>query len=223
MTVLTTIRAGLLSCFALLFSVLSAAAEIDIKEVTSPGGITAWLVEDHSIPFAALELRFRGGTSLDAPGKRGAIHLMTGLLEEGSGDMRAQEYTKALESLAASFSYDADKESLSVSARFLTENRNAAVDLLRQTLLEPSFDQDALDRVREQVLSGLRSDEKDPDSIAGRAFARMAFGDHPYGSDGTVMMDSVSALNLQDRFYAHASVFDRYLLYVPVCGDITEE
>ncbi len=47
--------------------VLPAQAEIKINEVTSPGGITAWLVEDHSIPFTALELRFRGGTSLDAP------------------------------------------------------------------------------------------------------------------------------------------------------------
>ena len=45
---------------------LPAVAEVKIKEVVSPGGITAWLVEDHSIPFTALELRFRGGTSLDA-------------------------------------------------------------------------------------------------------------------------------------------------------------
>ena len=56
---------------------LPAWAAIEIKEVTSPGGIAAWLVEDHSIPFTALELRFRGGTSLDEPDKRGAIYLMS--------------------------------------------------------------------------------------------------------------------------------------------------
>ncbi len=223
MTVLIKLRAGFFACVSFVLWVLPAAAEINIKEVTSPGGLTAWLVEDHSIPFAALELRFRGGTSLDAPEKRGAINLMTGLLEEGSGDMRAQDYTKALENLAASFSYDADKEALSVSARFLTENRDAAVALLRQTLLEPRFDQDALDRVRAKVLSGLRSDEKDPDSIAGRAFSRMAFGDHPYGSDGTGTIETVSALTRQDMFDAHAAVFARDRLYVSAVGDITEE
>ena len=47
-------------------------AEIAIQEVTSPGGIKAWLVEDHNIPFMALDISFRGGTSLDQPGKRGA-------------------------------------------------------------------------------------------------------------------------------------------------------
>ena len=41
-----------------------AMAEIKIQEVTSPGGIKAWLVENHDIPFAALNIRFKGGTSL---------------------------------------------------------------------------------------------------------------------------------------------------------------
>ncbi|MBT3465905.1 MAG: insulinase family protein, partial [Rhodobacteraceae bacterium] len=74
---------------ALVFSfltVLPAQAEVKIQEVISPGGITAWLVEEPSIPFMALELRFRGGGSLDRPEKRGGLNLMTGLLEEGAGD-----------------------------------------------------------------------------------------------------------------------------------------
>ncbi|UWS79399.1 insulinase family protein [Phaeobacter sp. G2] len=203
--------------------VLPAQAEIKINEVTSPGGITAWLVEDHSIPFTALELRFRGGTSLDAPGKRGATYMMAGLLEEGSGEMRAQAYARAVENLAASFGYDADRDSLSVSARFLSENRDAAVGLLRQTLQEPRFDQDALDRVRAQVLAGLRSDLKDPNKIASRAFAEMAYGDHPYGSSGKGTIDSVSALTRQDIFAAHEAVFARDRLYVSAVGDITPD
>ena len=58
-----------------------ALANVKIEEITSPGGIKAWLVEEHSIPFTALEIRFRGGTSLDAPGKRSATLLMSALLE----------------------------------------------------------------------------------------------------------------------------------------------
>ena len=51
-----------------------ALAEVKIQEVTSPGGIKAWLVEEHGIPFTALEIRFLGGTSLDRPGKRGEVN-----------------------------------------------------------------------------------------------------------------------------------------------------
>ncbi|MEJ2035305.1 MAG: insulinase family protein, partial [Maritimibacter sp.] len=79
----------------LLIAVLPARADVDIQEVTSPGGLHAWLVEEHSIPFTALELRFRGGASLDLPGKRGATELMTSLLEEGAGDMDARAFAEA--------------------------------------------------------------------------------------------------------------------------------
>ena len=55
---------------ALLVSAVAARAEIAIQEVTSPGGFSAWLVQEPSIPFVALEIRFKGGASLDQPGKR---------------------------------------------------------------------------------------------------------------------------------------------------------
>lgn len=206
---------------AALMIALPAWAGVKIQEVTSPGGFNAWLVEDHAIPFTALELRFRGGTSLDAPGKRGAVYLMTGLLEEGSGDLRAQDYARAVESLAAGFSYDADKDAVSISARFLSENRAEAVGLLRQTLFEPRFDQDALDRVRAQILAGLRADAKNPNNIAAHAFARIAYGDHPYGSDGKGSIETVQALSRQDIFDAHEAVFARDRVYISAVGDIT--
>ncbi|WP_419741151.1 M16 family metallopeptidase [Ruegeria sp.] len=202
---------------------LPAWAEIEIQEVTSPGGITAWLVEDHSIPFAALELRFRGGTSLDDPNKRGAVYLMSGLIEEGAGDMDARTYARELESLAASFTYNAGDDTVSISARFLTENRDEVIDLLRTTLLEPRFDEDAVERVKAQILSGLRSDQTDPNDIAGRSFAAMAYGDHPYGSEGKGTLETVAALTRDDVVTAYESVFAKDRLYVGAVGDITAE
>ena len=83
----------------LIFVASLAVAEVKLKEVTSPGGFNAWLVENHSIPFVALELRFKGGASLDAEGKRGATNLMTGLLEEGAGDLDARAFARALPGL----------------------------------------------------------------------------------------------------------------------------
>ncbi|KIC38734.1 zinc protease [Ruegeria sp. ANG-R] len=200
-----------------------AWAEIEIEEVTSPGGITAWLVEDHSIPFTALELRFRGGTSLDDPDARGAVYLMSGLIEEGSGDMDARTYARELESLAASFSYRATDDSVSISARFLTENRDDVVDLLQTTIHDPRFDQEAIDRVKAQVISGLKSDQTDPSDIAGRHFAEMAYGDHPYASDGKGTIESVSGLTRDDIVAAYDNVFVRDRLYVGAVGDITAE
>lgn len=202
---------------------LSAQAEIDIQEVTSEGGINAWLVNDPSIPFVALQLNFRGGASLDAPGKRGAVYLMTGLLEEGAADLDAQAYARALEAAAASISYDSSDDEISVSAQFLSENRDEALDLLRIALSEPRFDPDAVERVRAQVISGLRSDAQDPNDIAGATFGALAFGDHPYGSVEKGSIESVSALTREDLIAAHQASMTRDRIFVGAVGDITAQ
>jgi zinc protease len=204
-----------------LMAALPAQAAVEIQEVRSDGGITAWLVEEHSIPFVALEIRFMGGASLDAPGKRGAINLMTGLIEEGAGEMDARAFAEARESLAASFGFDVYDDALSVSAQFLTENRDQAVDLLRTALIDASFDDDAIARVRAQVLSIIRSDSTDPSKIANLAFQKLAWGEHPYGSDPNGTLDSVAALTRADILDAKARVMARDRIFVGVVGDIS--
>ncbi len=200
-----------------------ALAEITPVEITSPGGIKAWLVEEHGIPFTALEIRFRGGTALDAPAKRGAINLMTATIEEGAAEMNAQKFAEARDALAAELKFDASVDAVSVSARMLTENRTQAAELLRLALIQPRFDADAIERVRGQVLSILRSNAKDPGEIAGREFNRLAFGDHPYGTSGDGTEESVTALTRDDILAAHKAVLARDRIYVAAVGDITPE
>lgn len=213
----------LFSIFAVLLYVLPAGASVDIKEVKTESGLTAWLVQDQSIPFMALEIRFRGGASLDAAGKRGAVNLMTKLLEEGAGDLDARAYARAVESLAASISFGSGDDALSISARFLSENREEAVALLKAAIHQPRFDGDAIERVRAQVLSGIEADAKDPDALASRAMDRIAYGDHPYATSQSGTLDSVAALTRDDLIEAHSNVLARDRIYIGAVGDITEE
>lgn len=202
---------------------LPAQAEIGIQTVTSPGGIKAWLVEDHNIPFTALEIRFRGGTSLDQPEKRGAVNLMAALIEEGTGDLDSQAFARARDSLAAEFRFSADEDQVSVSARFLTESRDQALDLLRRALVSPAFSDEAVERVRGQVLANIRSDAKDPGALAGRKLRAIAFGDHPYGSSGDGTLESVGALTRDDIVAAHQGAVARDRIYVAAAGDVTAD
>ncbi len=200
---------------------MQPANAIDIKEVTSPGGITAWLVEEPSIPFTALEIRFKGGASVDREGKRGAINLMTGTIEEGAGELDATQFAAAREALAASYGFDVHDDALTISAQFLTENREEALALLRKALIKPRFDEAAIDRVRAQVLSGIRSDAQDPATIASETFMSKAFGEHPYGSAVEGTIESVTALTREDIVTAYKDVLALDRIYVGAVGDIT--
>ncbi len=214
------IRLGLAVLASIVLS-FPVRADVDIQTVTSPGGIDAWLVEETAIPFVALEIRFMGGASLDLAGKRGATYLMTGLLEEGSGDLDARGFATARDDLAASFGFDVGDDSLSISARFLTENRDEAMALLRDAIVNPTFDQDAIERVRQQVLSGIRSESTDPGVIAGHTFDEIFFGDHPYATAYEGTAESVTALTRDDLVQAHARALTREHVYVGAAGDIS--
>jgi len=210
---------ALLLCLA----TLPARAAIEIEEVTTPGGLSAWLVEDHSIPFVALEIRFRGGAALDPADRRGVTNLMTGLLEEGAGDLDARGFSRATETLAARFGYSAGDDTVSVSAQMLTENRAESVDLLRDSLIAPRFDPDAIERVRGQVLSGLRSDRTDPRAIAGREARALIYDDHPYATDSAGTPESVAAITRADIVDAHAAALARDRVHISAVGDITPD
>ena len=198
-------------------------AAVEIQEVTSPGGIQAWLVQENSIPFVSLEIRFLGGSSLDPSGKRGVINLMTATIEEGAGDMDAAAFAEARDGLAASFSFRSQDDALSVSVQMLTENRDEAAELLREALVNPRFDEDAVERVRAQVLSGIRSDLTDPNWIANRTFDDMVYGDHPYGSSSDGSLESVAALTRDDVVDAYRATLTRERVYVGASGDISAD
>lgn len=208
--------------FALIAALIAAPAHaIDIQKVTSPGGITAWLVEDHSIPFTALDLEFRGGASLEAEGKRGAIALMTGLLEEGAGKLDSTGFAQAVEGLGAKIGFNASDDSLSVSMQALSENRDEAADLLASALTQPRFDDSAIQRVRAQVQAIIRSEATDPQAIAAKELSRQAWGDHPYASSINGTAESMAALGRADLVAAKNRVLARDRVVIGAAGDIT--
>ncbi len=191
-----------------------------IEEVTSPGGIVAWLVQEPSIPIVTVQIQFDGGARLDEPGKEGAVNLTAALVEEGAGDLDNQDFAAALEDISSSIGFSASRDSFSVSVSSLSENIDATMDLLRLALAEPTFSQEAVDRVREQVLSGLRSNRKDPQSLAGKRWYAEMFGDASYASPVSGTEETVEALTREDVLAAWDRMIATARMTVGVVGDI---
>ena len=198
-------------------------ADVAVKSITSPGGLSAWVLEEPAIPFTTLNLMFSGGAALDPPDKRGAAFLMTGLLEEGAGDLDSQAFAAEIEALSASFSFDVSDDTLSISVRFLTENRTETLALLKTALTQPRFDPDAIERVRQQVLSILATKAQDPTDTAQRVWTEQAFGDHAYGTSYQGTESSITALTRADLLAAHQNLLVRDTLSISAVGDITAE
>ena len=95
---------------------------------------------------------------------------MVALMDEGAGEMDATAYAERREELPMRFSISAGRTGISVSATILKRDLDACVRFLALTLSRPRFSETAIERVRPQLISALRSEETDPDSLAGIAF-----------------------------------------------------
>jgi zinc protease len=197
------------------------ARAVEVQRVVSPGGIEAWLVEDHRNPIISLDLAFRGGAALDPAGREGLANLLAGLLDEGAGELDSEAFQARLAELSIRLSFSAGIDNFSGSLRSLSENRDAAFELLRLALSAPRFDAAPVERIRGQILAQLRRDAEDPNDIAGRTLRHLFFPGHPYGRqiDGTPK--SVAAIGTADLKRFVAERFGRDNLKVAVVGDLT--
>jgi zinc protease len=199
----------------------TAAHAFTIQEVKSPGGITAWLVEEKAVPLMAMNFSFRSGSAQDPEGREGATEFLTGMMDEGAGDMLSQEFQRKREELSFRMSFSSDSDSFEGSFQTLTRNRAPSVELLKLAITSPRFDAEPMERVRQQFLLNVKEKAQDPQSIAWRAWVEAILPGDPYArpSDGTEA--AMSAMTPDDLRTAHRRIFNRDTLQVAVVGDIS--
>jgi zinc protease len=198
-----------------------ASAAVTIERVVSPGGIEAWLVEDHSMPLIAINMAFRGGAAADPADKGGLAELVSGLLDEGAGPLDSQSYQRKLSDLTIDLKFDAGMDEFRGSMRTLTEHRDEAFDLLRLALTEPRFDAEPVERVKGQILTIIAGNAEDPNEIAQRAWWQTVFPDHGYGRDPMGTPDSMARIGQADLKGFIAAHFAKDRLLIGVEGDIS--
>ena len=197
-----------------------AARAVEIERVVSPLGIEAWLVEDDTVPLVAMSFAFIGGAAQDPAERPGVANMLSGLLDEGAGDLDSKAFQAALDEFSIDISFDASRDAFAGSLKTLVENRDQAARLLRLALTTPRFDIEPVERIRAQIVAGIRSDESDPDSIAGETLIKAAFPDHPYGRPLEGTLDTVAAITVDDLKTFHRRTIARDNLRIAVVGAI---
>ena len=207
--------------FAVASFVSAPTGATEIQQVTSPGGITAWLVHEPKIPMLSMRFGFAGGSATDPAGKKGLANMVSGLLDEGAGELDSQAFQMRLEELSISLSFSARSDYFSGRLRTLGENREEAFRLLELALTAPRFDAEPVERIRRQIIAGLIRDQEDPGTVASREWFHRVLPDHPYGSPVDGDIDHVKAIEIDDLKRFASARLARDTLVIGVVGDIT--
>jgi zinc protease len=211
-----------LSIIAFLSLVLVKYADaFEIKQVTSNSGITAWLVEDHKNPLITMQFMVRSGSSIDPKTKTGLAYLVSGLLDEGAGDLDSKSFQAALEKNSIALSFNARMDSFSGTLSTLTETKEEAFLLLALAIKEPRFDPEPTLRVKSQIAASLRASKENPNNIAGKLWWQLAFPSHAYGRPKKGTPETLASITREDmKDYVNKNLI-KDNISISVVGDIT--
>ncbi len=217
---------GLLLLCLLILSAPALAADkfLDIKEVKSKGGITAWLVEDHTVPVVALRFTFLdSGSSLESEKKQGLVRLLSNTMDEGAGDLTSTEFQKALLDQSITLQFSSGRDGFGGFVKTLTRHEDKAFELMALALSKPRFDADPVQRMKDANLSRIRSSLTDPEWMAARLTNAVAFEGHPYALNSGGTLSTLPTLTADDLRAFHKTYLTRDRLVVAVAGAISVE
>ncbi len=215
--------AGFIVASSLVLAGWPAQAEVAIQEVKSEKGVTAWLVEDYSVPIVTIRFSFRSGTTQDPNGKEGLSELMSGLFDEGAGEFDSDTFQTKLDDAGAEMRFGAARDTIFGSMRMLAEKKDEAFALLRLAVEQPRFDAAPIDRIRAQMVSGIVANQRDPETAAQVKWAEALYGNHPYARPDEGTEKSLAAITADDLRAYHGRVFARDNLNVAIVGAIDAE
>jgi zinc protease len=209
-----------------------AQAALKIQSWTLSNGARVLFVENHSIPIVDVDVQFDAGSRRDPEGKSGTAALTNAMLARGLHASNAPLQEPAMSEAQISDRFadtgaqrgggaGADRADVSLRTLSSRAERDASVELVARILAHPSFPEDFFARDKARTIAAIREEETKPEAIASKAFWKLLYGEHPYGSTPTVA--SVDAVTRDDLVAFHAAHYVANRAIVSMIGDVTRD
>lgn len=197
---------------------------LDIRAQTTSAGISFFLIEDHSLPIITIDFAFRGAGSVHDPvGKDGLGQLASNTMDEGAGARNADEFQTALQDRAIELSFSNGRDHFTGKLKTLIKHKDVAVELLRDALTSPRFEDEAVTRMRNANISRVKSAASNPEWMAARLANDVYFGKHPYARNSGGTLSGLAAVTADDLHAFVKEELTRDRLVIAMAGDVTAE
>ena len=168
-------------------------------------GMKVFHIYQDELPMAQFSIRIKGGMYLDDPSKVGTAALLDNMLMEGTANKTPQELEEAIGQLGASVNVFASREYITISGNCLAKNYTQVLDLVKEILLEPRWDEKEFERIKSSALNSIQQSNANPNAIASRVFNEVLYGkDHIFSNPTSGTTATVSSITLDDlkEYYA---------------------
>jgi zinc protease len=211
--------------FFLLATSVTAADNQEIKlppiqKVGLANGLTVIVIEHHELPVVAFRLVLKSGSASDPQGKSGTADLTAGLLRKGTKTRSATRIAEEIDFVGGQLGAGSGLDATYATCQVLTKHFDVGLDLLSDIILNPTFKEDEIERLRKQTLSAIAEGKQDPSSVADEKFSQFLFGDHPYGRPSEGTEESVPTITREDIVDFHRTYYVPNNAILAVVGDV---
>ena len=190
---------------------------IDLKKptiFTLKNGLTVIVVENKKLPTFSVRI------SIDNPplieGDKSGLNSLSGsLFGEGSKNVTKEVFNEEVDYLGATISLGMGF----AYANGLSKHQEKIFELLSDAALNPNFLEEELDKQKNILITGIKSDENSPAAIAERVTGILTYStDHPYGEYLTE--ESIKNVTVKDIENNYKRMFKPNNAYMVVSGDV---
>jgi predicted Zn-dependent peptidase len=218
---------GAVLALALFLPLVARAAEPlklpPVTRLTLENGLRVIVAETHEVPLVEFYVMVGAGAAQDPPGKEGLASLTADALTRGAGNLSAEAFALALDSLGGTLDANAGSDGTIVNGEFLRDDFGAGLELLRLVLREPTFARDEVRRGRDAQLAALVAALENPSTVAEKCFSAFLYGSYPYGrwQDGNAR--TVTKLKRGDVRDFYGRWYRPNNTILAVVGDVTAD
>ena len=185
------------------------------ESFTMANGLKVYVVQNTKVPRVAFSL------VLDCPllleeDKTGAIDMAGQMMLYGTKTRTKEQLDNEIDFIGATLS----TSSTGLYAECLKKNADILLDFASDVVLNPTFPDAELEKLKKQAISGLKSSQDDANAISSNITSVMNYGKaHPYGEITTEK--SIQNITVKDCKTYHSNFFRPNIGYMAIVGDIS--
>jgi len=179
----------------------------DIHRAELPNGITVLSRANFNSPSVVISAYLHAGGLLDPDEKLGLADFVSSSLMRGTQRRTFQELYDELESVGASFGYNSGTHYAGFGGRSLVEDLPLLLDVMTDTLQNPTFPADQVEKLRTQILTGLAIRAQDTSDMASLTFDELLYDGHPYSRSDEGWPETIQAISRDDLVEFHRKYY----------------
>ncbi len=196
----------------------------EIWEDQLPSGLKIYGITNDEIPLVQFNLEMKGGLLLEDASKVGVSNLLASLMTKGTKNKTPEKLEEAIQLLGADISINAGNEKIILSGRTLARNYRETLDLVQEIILEPRWDEKEFKLAKKQVLSQIKQQEADPNSIANNEFRKLIYGkNHILSHNNLGTKNSVEKITIDDLKNYYSSNLSPLISVFHIVGAVQKE